>query len=88
MKKLTAEGHIEKLDNCTDDVFIAPIVITAKKDGSVKLALDAKPVNAQIKKNKYQMPNINELMDSAGQIISLAKPEEQVWFTKLDLNYA
>ena len=43
LKKLTAEGHIEKLDNCTDDVIIAPIVITAKKDGSVKLALDANP---------------------------------------------
>ena len=27
-------------------------------------------------------------MDSAGQIISLARPEEQIWFTKLDLNYA
>ena len=42
------EKHIEKLDNCTDDFFIAPIVITAKKDGSLNLAMDAKPGKAQI----------------------------------------
>ena len=34
------------------------------------------------------MPNLYELMDSAGQIISNQKPGEQVWFTSLDLNYA
>ena len=86
--KLQKEGHITKLDNCTDDFFIAPIVITAKRDNSIKLALDAKPVNAQIRKNKYQMPNLYELMDSAGQIIANRKPGEQVWFSSLDLNYA
>ena len=34
------------------------------------------------------MPNLYELMDSAGQITSNRKPGEQVWFTSLDLNYA
>ena len=53
------QGRIEKLDKCTTDFFIAPIVLTAKKDGSIKLALNAKPMNAQIWKNKYQMPNIH-----------------------------
>ena len=86
--KLMKEKHIEKLDNCTDDFFIAPIVITAKKDGSVKLAMDAKPVNAQIHKNKYQMPNLDELLNSVSEIISGAKDSDEVWFTSLDLNYA
>ena len=36
--------------------LIAPIVIRAKKYESIKLALEAKPINAQIHKNKYQMP--------------------------------
>ena len=63
-------------------------MITAKRDNTVKLALDAKPVNAQIHKNKYQMPNLEELMDNASQIITSAPKEEKVWFTKLDLNYA
>ena len=66
--------------------FRYPIVITAKKDGSIKLAIDAKPLNAQIWKNKYQMPNIPELIDSAAQIISSDVPGS-VWFPSLDSTY-
>ena len=68
-------------------MYIAPIVLTAKKDGSIKLALNAKLMNAQIWQNKYQMPNMHELIDSAAQIITRDTPVE-VWFTYLDLKYA
>ena len=63
------------------------MVITAKKDGSIKLAMDAKPMNAQIVKNKYQMPNLLEKLKVAAQIINTDTPGE-VWFTSLDLKYA
>ena len=36
MEKLLKEGHIKRLDKCTSDCFIAPIVITVKKDDSIK----------------------------------------------------
>ena len=78
INKLIEQDHIYKLDNCTNDCFIAPIVITAKKDGSIKLALDAKPVNAQIYKNKYQMPVVDELLGNISNVISSAKEGEQV----------
>ena len=84
IKKLIKEGHIVKLDKCTSDQFVAPVVITAKKDGTVKLAMDAKPMNSQIYKNKFQMPNLLELLDSAAQILA-SKSEGTVWFTSLDL---
>ena len=42
MEKLLKEGHIKRLDKCTSDCFLAPFVITVKKDDSIKLALDAK----------------------------------------------
>ena len=87
IKLLVEQGHIVKLDKCTTDFFIAPIVLTAKKDGSIKLALNAKPMNAQIWKNKYQMPNIHELIDSAAHVITRNVPGK-VWFTSLDLKYA
>ena len=41
IEKLLLEGHIQRLDKCTGDCFIAPIVITRKKDDLIKLALDA-----------------------------------------------
>jgi hypothetical protein len=33
------------------------------------------------------MPVIDELMDQVGQIIT-SDPDAELWFTKLDLNYA
>ena len=87
LDKLLSEGHIERLDKCTSDCFIAPIVITAKKDNSIKLALDAKPINRQLYKNKYQMPNVDELIDGDSQIIT-ATSEGSLYFTVLDLKYA
>ena len=80
IKKLIKEGHIVKLDKCTSNHFVAPVDITAKKDGTVKLAMDAKPMNSQIYKNKFQMPNLLELLHSAAQIIT-AKTEGTVRFT-------
>ena len=53
--KLLEEGHIEKLNNCSDQYFISPIVITVKRDQTIKLALDSKVLNKSIHKNKYQM---------------------------------
>ena len=87
IKKLIKEGHIVKLDKCTSDQFVSPVVITAKKDGIVKLALDAKPMNSQIYEKKFQMPNLLELPISAAQIIT-SKTEGTVWFTSIDLKYA
>ena len=58
--RLKSEGNIKKLENCDEDRFISPIVITCKKDKSIKLAIDSKFINKQIYKNKYQMSNIHE----------------------------
>ena len=66
LEKLLNEGHIENLSNCSDQFFISPIVITVKKNQSIKMALDSKILNKAIDNNKYQMPNIDSLM----QIIS------------------
>ena len=73
IRKLIQGGHNVKLNKCTSEHFISPIVITAKKDGSVRLAMDAKPMNDQIHKNPYQMPNLLELLVSAAQIITSNK---------------
>ena len=87
IKTLIKEGHIVKLDKCTRDQFLSPVVITAKKDGIVKLAVDAKPMNSQIYENKFQMPNLLELPNLAAQIIT-SRSEGTVWFTSIVLKYA
>ena len=55
IQKLLSDGHITKLDKCRSDCFVTPVVITVKKNDSIKLALDARPINRQLLKNKYPM---------------------------------
>ena len=88
--KFLEEGHIEKLNNCSDQYFISPLVITIKRDQTIKLALDSKILNKSIHKNNYQMPNIKTLMDSISQIITDYKtePADKVYFSTIDLKYA
>ena len=87
LKRMEKEGHIKKLEKCDEDCFISPIVITRKKDTSIKLALDSKLLNDQIFKIKYQMPNIHELIDNVALQIS-EKSNGRVWFSNLDLKNA
>ena len=58
-----------------------------KKDDSIKLALDAKPINRQMYKNKYQMPNVEEVLDGVNQIVT-AQAAGTLFFTVLDLKHA
>ena len=81
--------QIVKLDKCSDQVFISPVVITVKHDQSIKLALDSKLLNDAIDKNKYQMQSIDNLMDSVAKYISDNKNKHgNFLFSKIDLKYA
>ena len=84
LEKLLNEGHIEKLTNCSDQFFITLIVITVKKDQLTKTALDSKILNKAIHKNKYQMPNIDSIIQTISQTLSTA-PQKTAYFTKLEL---
>ena len=77
INKLLKQGRIERLTECWDKYFVSPIVITVKNDRSVKLAFESRELNKQVHKNKYQMPNIEELFDTVGQKISEKKPKNQ-----------
>ena len=82
-------NQIIKLDKCSDQVFISPVVITVKHNQSIKLALDSQLLNDAIDKNKYQMQSIDNLMDSVAKYISDNKNEQgNFLFSKIDLKYA
>ena len=87
LERLEKEGHIEKLSSCSDEHFRSPIVITVKKDQSIKLALDSKVLNKAIHKSKYQMPNIGMLIDTISKHLTNTQNGQQAYFTTLDLEY-
>ena len=82
------EKFIIKLSSCPDKYFISPIVVTVKKDQTIKLALDSKVLNKAIQKNKYQMRNIDTLIESISQQISAPAPQNIMYFSTIDLKYA
>ena len=88
LKKLLAEKHITKLNSCSDKNFITPIVITVKRDKTVKLALDSEILNKSIHKNEYQMSNIEKLIDTIQQNLNTNASQETAYFSTLDLKYA
>ena len=85
--RLIKEGHIIKLQECSDKYFVSPIVITVKNDGSIKLALESGELKKQVHKNKYELPIIDELVDGVNQINAERKAGD-VYFTTLDFTYA
>ena len=63
-------------------------MVTVKKDQSIELALDSKIQYKAIHKNKYQMPNIDTLIESISQQTSAPAPRETTYFSRLDLKKA
>ena len=88
LKKLIAEKHIIKLNCCSDKNFISPIVITVKRDKTIKLALDSKILNRSVHKNIYQMTNIEKLIDTIQQNLNNNASQETAYFSTLYLKYA
>ena len=60
----------------------------SQKRQNVKLAMNSKIINQAIHKNKYQMQNIDCLMDNIAQSISESSHEGEVLFSTIDLRYA
>ena len=83
LEQLLRDDHIEKLSTRSEGCFISPIVITAKRDVSIKLALNSKLLNKQIFWNSYQMPNLFELIDYVTVTIS-GHDEKKIWFSSID----
>ena len=82
--QLMRDGHIEKLSRCLEGCFISPIITRAKRDGSIKLALNSKLLCKQILRNRYQMRNLFDLIDNFAVKIS-GNEEKKIWFSTIDL---
>ena len=67
-------------------MFIHPVVVTVKKDGSVKIALDARALNQSIAEDEYQLPNLENLLDMVAEKIE--GEESKIFYSSVDLKYA
>ena len=52
LDRIVKSGHLERLETNEEDCFVSPVVITVRKDKTVKIALDARKLNDSCVKNK------------------------------------
>ena len=89
LEKLMEDKQITRLEKCSNENFISPVVITVKKDKSVKIPLDLKELNYAIHKNKYQKQSIDHLIDAVADYVSEWSTEQGIfYFSKIDLKNA
>ena len=65
LDKLQEDGIIEKVDLPTD--WISAIVVAKKSNGDIHLCLDPKPLNKALKRCKYPLPVIEEVLPELGK---------------------
>ena len=62
MKEMEEKGVIEK----SSSEWASPIVLVGKKDGSMRLCVDFRRLNAVTQMDAYPMPRVDELIDKLG----------------------
>ena len=80
LKRLIKHGYLEGAADITEDCFVSPIVITLKKDKSIKIALDSRKLSEVTKKRKAQKANMEELISRISRKISEGKEGEILKF--------
>ena len=87
LDRLIKSGHLQRLETIEEDCFVSPVVITVKKDKTVKIALDARKLNDSCIKKRPHMPNMDELLNQISS--ELSKNElDPIWISIIDLDYA
>ena len=87
LEKLIDSGHSEKINHVDEDCFVPPVVITVKKDRSVKIALDSRKLNDNCIKIRPHMPNLEELLNQFSIDITTDRSKPLI-ISKVDLYYA
>ena len=85
--RLIKSGNLERLETILKDCFVSPVVITVKKDKTVKIALDARKPNDSSVKKRPHMPNMEELLNQISAELSRKIPDP-IWISTIDLDFA
>ena len=87
LDRLVKSGHLERSETIEEDCFVSHVVITVKKDKTVKIALDSCKLNESCVKKRPHMPNMEELLNQISAELS-KNDHDPIWISVIDLEYA
>ena len=81
---MESQGVIEKVDYPTD--FVNNLVITHKKNGSIRICLDPKHLNQQIRREHFPIPTFVDVASQLGnkKIFTIIDLKDSYWQIELD----
>ena len=87
LKRLKEPGHLERLETIEEDCFVSPVLITVKKDKSVKIALYARKLSESCIKKRPHVPKMDDLLNQISAELS-KNDTDPIWIAVVDLDYA
>ena len=84
LDRLVKLDVLTKVEVPTD--WISSMVAVQKKDGSVRLCIDPKPLNKALKRNHYPHPDIEDLLPNLAKskVFSVVDAKNGFWHVQLD----
>ena len=86
LDRLIKSGHLEQLETVEEDCFVSPVVITVKKEKTVKIAVDARKLNDSCVKKRPHKPNMEELLNQISAELS-KNDHDPICIPVIDLDY-
>ena len=86
LDRLIKSGRLESLETIEEDCFVSPVVITVKKDKTVKIAIDARKLNDSCVKKRPHTPNMEEILNQMSAELS-RNDHDPIWISVIDFDY-
>ena len=87
LDRIIKSGHLDRLETIEIDCFVSPVVITVKKDNTVKIALDARNLNDSCVTTRPHRPNMEESLNQISAELS-RNDHDPIWISVIDLDYS
>ena len=84
LERLESLGVLERFTTATD--WISSVVVETKKDGSLRVCIDPRPLNKALKRCHYPMPVVDDILPdiARAKVFSVLNLKSGFWHVRLD----
>ena len=84
LERLESLGVLERVTTATD--WISSVVVETKKDGSLRVCIDPRPLNKALKRCHYPMPVVDDILPdiARAKVFSVLDLKSGFWHVRLD----